>query len=130
MRKKLITGVAVVVLMGLLALPVKAATSYPIPCQSGANKGIETAIGCVPVNTETEMVVFLGTWIMGIAGGIAFLLIVVAAFQIITSRGNQDQLKAGQQMLTSAIAGLVFIIFAIFILRLIAVDILRIPGLD
>ncbi|MCX6726119.1 MAG: pilin [Candidatus Shapirobacteria bacterium] len=61
-----------------------------------------------------------------IAGGIAFLLIIIGAFQIILSAGNPDRVKAGKEMITAALAGLFLIIFSIFILKLIGVDILQI----
>lgn len=65
---------------------------------------------------------------MGIGGIVAFLLIVVGGFQIILSSGNPERVKAGKEIITSAIAGLLLIIFSVFILRLIGYDILRIPG--
>ena len=64
----------------------------------------------------------------GIGGIIAFLLIVFGGFQIILSAGNPERVKAGKEMITSAIAGLLLIIFAVFILKLIGYDILKIPG--
>jgi len=64
----------------------------------------------------------------GIGGVIAFILIVIGGFQIILSAGNPERVKAGKEMITSAIAGLLLIIFAVFILKLIGVDILKIPG--
>jgi len=45
-----------------------------------------------------------------------------------TSRGDPNQLKAGQELLTSAISGLLLLIFSLVILRIIGVDILNIPG--
>ncbi len=65
---------------------------------------------------------------MGLGGVIAFLLIVFGGFQIILSAGNPDRVKAGKEMITSAIAGLLLIIFSVFILRLLGHDILEIPG--
>ena len=65
---------------------------------------------------------------IGLGGAIAFLLIVFGGFQIILSAGNPDRVKAGKEMITSAIAGLLLIIFSVFILRLIGHDILEIPG--
>ena len=64
---------------------------------------------------------------MGLGGVIAFILIIFGGFQIILSAGNPDKVKAGQEMITSAIAGLLLIIFSVFILRLIGHDILDIP---
>jgi len=91
--------------------------------------GINTAIGCIPVMGTIE--VFLGwilKWAIGIGGGIAFLLIVYAGFMIMTSQGNPERLQAGKELMTSAISGLILLIFSIFILRVIGVDILQIPG--
>ena len=96
------------------------------------NSGIDTAIGCVPVLANDNGVAFYGfilKWAIGIAGGIAFLLIVYAGFMIMTSSGNPDRLKAGQELLTSAISGLILLVLSVFILDLIGVKILRLPGL-
>lgn len=68
------------------------------------------------------------TYSIGIGGVVAFLLIVFGGFQIILSAGNPEKIKAGKEMITSAIAGLLLIIFSVFILRLIGYDILKIPG--
>ena len=65
---------------------------------------------------------------MGIGGLVAFLLIVFGGFQIILSGGNPERVKAGKEMITSAIAGLFLIVFSIIILKLIGYDILQIPG--
>lgn len=91
-----------------------------------AGNGINTAIGCIPINDTNAFIGFILRWAIGIGGGIAFLLIVYAAFMIMTSRGNPERLKAGQELLTSAIAGLIMLIFSIFILRVIGVNILGI----
>jgi hypothetical protein len=88
---------------------------------------IDTAIGCIPLD-ETGLAGFILRWAIGIGGGIAFLFIVLAGFQILTSQGNPERLKAGQELLTSAIMGLILLIFSIFVLRVIGVDILAIPG--
>lgn len=95
---------------------------------NGSDKAIDTAIGCINVLSSQEA--FLGDilrWAVGVGGGIAFLLIVYASFMIMTSGGNPERLKAGQELLTSAISGLILLIFSVFILKFIGVDIL---GLD
>lgn len=100
------------------------------PLGSGDCKGqeLDTAIGCIPVKDTTEFVGFILRWAIGIGGGIAFLLIIFAGFQIMTSAGNPERLQAGRELLTSAIAGLILLVFSVFILRIIGVDILNLPG--
>lgn len=100
----------------------------PEYCNSDRTE-IKTALGCIPVGDTTQFIGWLLRWAIGIAGGIAFLLILFAGFQIITSSGDPERLKAGRDLLTSAIAGLVLIIFSVFLLRLIGVQILQLPGL-
>ncbi|MBI4059101.1 hypothetical protein HY404_02550 [Candidatus Microgenomates bacterium] len=96
-------------------------------CPDG-NEGIVTALGCIPVTNTSEFVTWTLRWILGIAGGIAFLLILVGGLKILTSGGNPDQLKGGKEQLTAAISGLLFLIFAVFLLKLIGLDILGLPG--
>ena len=91
------------------------------------NVQIYTALGCVPA----EMDKFVG-WLLpklfGIAGGIAFLLMVYGFIMMGTSGGDPKKVAGAQETISSAITGLLLSIFALFILRLIAVDILQIPG--
>jgi hypothetical protein len=94
------------------------------------NQGINTAIGCIPIDDGNVFVEWLFPHLLGIMGGIAFLLMLYGGFLIITSAGNPEKLKTGQEIITSAVAGLVFAIFSLFILQIIGVDILQIPGLQ
>jgi hypothetical protein len=94
------------------------------------DKSINTAIGCIPYNNIAEFAGFFIKWSIGIGSGIAFLLILYAGFMVMTSTGNPQRLKAGQELLTAAITGLVMLIFSVFILRVIGVDILKLPGLS
>lgn len=92
--------------------------------------GINTAVGCLSFTNTTELLQDILGLGIGIGGGIAFILMLVAGFQIMTSTGNPDRLRAGQELLTSAIAGLILLVFSVFILRVIGVDILGISGLE
>jgi len=89
---------------------------------------IYTAVGCIPVGTSTTFAVFVLRWAIGIAGGMAFLLITWSSFLIMSSSGNPQKIQAGRELLTSAIAGLMLLIFSVFILEAIGVRILRLPG--
>ncbi len=96
-------------------------------CQSCFDAGNAwTAIGCIPTTPSGFIGKFLNLGI-GIAGGIAFLLILFSGFQMMTSAGNPEKLNAGKELLTSAISGLILIIFSLFLLRLIGFNILKLP---
>lgn len=117
---------AILSLFLFLALISTSITKVSAQLNTGGCGGdsIETAIGCIPVgNTNSFMGWVLG-WAVGVGGGIAFLLIVYASFMVMTSQGDPTRLKAGQELLTSAISGLIMLIFSVFILKFIGVDIL------
>lgn len=109
------------------ATPTLGPIAGPSKCNNG--NGISTALGCIPVNTTSDFVAWFLRWLIGIAGGIAFLMIVFSSFQIMTASGDPQKLQGGRELLTAAISGLVLIIFSVFLLRLIGVTILNIPGL-
>jgi len=92
--------------------------------------GYWSSLGCFSGNiSEFIGQKILGTGI-GIAGGISLLCIMFAAFQMQTSSGNAEKVKKAQELLTNCITGLMIIIFSILILKIIGVDILRIPGFN
>lgn len=100
------------------------------PCATrGIFNALDTAIGCFPASDTTQMLTFILRWALGLAGGITFLLIVVSAFLIMSSGGNPEKVKAGRELLTASIAGLILVIFSVFILDLLGIRILKIPGL-
>ena len=98
------------------------------PFCSGETK-INTALGCVPMETNAFVSWLLG-WLFGVAGGIAFLLMVYGFILVATSGGDEKKVAGAKETITSAIIGLLVCIFSIFILRLITVNILQIPGIN
>ena len=99
--------------------------SLPIDVYAACDPGeLETALGCI----STEPSDFVGnilTIAFGIAGGIAFVLIIFGAIRILTSTGDPEAVNQGREVITSAIVGLLFIIFATFILRLIGLTLFQ-----
>jgi hypothetical protein len=98
----------------------------PTDLTSDPTGRIATAIGCIPFLSITGMLRFLYPWAIGMAGGIALLLIGYAGFQIITAAGNPQKLQSGKELLWAAIGGILLIAFSSFILRVIGVDVLQI----
>ena len=83
---------------------------------------VQTGIGNISTN-PTELAGQIARFGIGIAGGIAFLMMIYGAFQMMFSAGNPESVQKGREIFGAAIAGLVVIIFAVFILRLIGVTI-------
>jgi hypothetical protein len=89
---------------------------------------LDTAIGCINIADPNALIKDVLTWGVGVGGGIAFLLILYGGFLVMTSQGDPKRLGAGQELITSAVMGLILLIFSVFILKIIGVDILAIPG--
>ncbi len=87
---------------------------------------VSTAIGCVDFNNINVTSRFFLRWALGIAGGVALFLIGLASYQIATSQGDPRRLQSGQELLLSAIGGLIMIILSVFLLRFIGVNLLGI----
>jgi hypothetical protein len=88
---------------------------------------LNTAIG--PISTKpADFVKSMFSFVLGIGGGIALILIIVAGYRYITSQANPEKVKAATEQLTAAIVGLLFIILSFVLLQIIGVDILKIPG--
>ena len=92
------------------------------------NPGIYTPFGCIRANPQIFLEQLL-TIMISLSGGIAFLMVGYGGFVVMTSAGNPERLTNGREIITSAIAGLLLIIFSTLILRIIGVNVLRIPGL-
>jgi type IV secretion system pilin len=110
----------------ILEAPATNTPSSPKPCVNG-QEGIETAIGCLPTNVQ-PFVNFILTRGISIGAGLAFMLMLYGAFVLITSAGNPENTKKGKEIITSAIIGLLFIIFSVFLLKVIGLDILKLPN--
>ncbi len=97
-------------------------------CIRCATTGVWTALGCV----EYTFGKFIQDVVFGFglrfAMAITFFCIIYGALQLQLSRGDAARIKKAQELITSCISGLMLIIFSIFILRVIGVDLLRIPG--
>lgn len=123
----------------LATQPLFAADYSPLPppcANNSINTGdnncnsVNTGLG-VPISTDgAGFVEGLFGILLGLSGGIATVLIIISGYKILASRGNPEKLQSAKQSLTSAIVGLLFIIFSFVILELIGVDILGIPGFE
>lgn len=87
---------------------------------------VKTALGCIDGNPK-ELVNDILRIALGVAGGVSFLLIIFGGFKLSFSRGDPQAVQDGREVITSAIIGLIIVIFSVFLLRLIGIDILGLP---
>jgi hypothetical protein len=88
--------------------------------------GVWTAVGCI-ARDPIDLIQTLIKIGLSIGGGIALLIILAGAFTLTVSQGDPKKTSEAKEMITSAIIGLIFIIFSVAILQFIGVQILRIP---
>ncbi|MGD9129687.1 MAG: hypothetical protein PVJ09_04335 [Candidatus Woesebacteria bacterium] len=93
----------------------------------GHAAGIWTAVGCIPTKADSIIMVIIKIG-LGLAGGLALLIILISAFMLSTSQGEPKRVGDARDRLTSAVIGLIFIIFSVTILQFIGVKIFNIPG--
>ncbi len=118
----------------LLPLFVFFCLQAPIHATVGGGLGsecIETAIGCISTSADGADSFFASiiSIAVGIGGGLALVLMLYGVFIVTTSAGIPDKLNEGREIITSAIAGLIFILLSVFLLNLIGINILGLPGL-
>lgn len=132
MKFKLISYLFLFLLFFSLVGQALAATTPSEGCTPACNaEDVCTAIGCISTSIDGADS-FFGSVIkvaVGLGGGLALLLMLYGVFVVTTSAGIPDKLKEGQEVITSAISGLIFIILSVFLLNLIGINILGIPGL-
>lgn len=110
----------------LATVDKSAPTVPPTPCPNGT---CSTALGDISTSPAGFVRSIFGI-LLSLAGGIAVILIIVSGYKLMSSQGNPEKVQAAREQLTSAIIGLLFIIFSITILQIIGVDILHLPGLN
>ena len=87
---------------------------------------VDTALGKIDTD-PAKLVNTILTIAIGIGGGIAFLMIVFGGFRLVFSQGDPKAVQEARETITSAIIGLILIVFSVFLLNLIGVDILGLP---
>jgi hypothetical protein len=88
--------------------------------------GIWTAVGCIPTSTEDIVKTLIEIGLV-ISGALVLVMILAGAFMLSTSQGDPKKTQDAKELISSAIIGLLFIIFSVTILQFIGLSILRIP---
>lgn len=84
-----------------------------------AQVDLNNAINVRPNGVETigGLVSVVITWVIYIAGVLAFFYLIYSGILYVTAAGNPDQAKKGQQGIINAVIGIVIITLAFVILR-------------
>lgn len=92
--------------------------------------GFPSALGCMPMDKVER---FLAEGVLGVgitfAGALSILCIIYGAIQFQLSGGESAKVQKAQKLITQCIIGLLIIIFSMFLLRFVGVNLLRIYGL-
>ena len=102
--------------------------SIPQVLACAANE-VETGVGCVPTDAS-GLAKFLVRLIVGVAGGVALLLLIIGSAQFIASGGDPDSIDEAKEKITAAVSGILLIIFSLLVLKVIGVDILGLPDFE
>lgn len=93
-------------------------------CESGVLKTDLGTIPCDPTGFASSLY-GIGLSFIGV---VALLFIVYGGFLILTSQGNQDQLRRGKSYITYSIVGVVLAIGGYALYQILAIDVIKIPG--
>jgi hypothetical protein len=100
-------------------------------CEDGAGNPIpeiKTGLGDI-CPSPTGLVTFVLDLALMTTGGIAMLLLIYGGFKVLTSSGDPKAVMEGRETITSAVAGLLLVLFSVAILQIIGYNILGIPFL-
>jgi Type IV secretion system pilin len=95
------------------------------PCGGATSTSCNTAIGKINTTGGGFVTSIFGI-ILSIAGTVAILLIILSGYRLMSSQGNPERVQQAREQLTSAIIGLLFIIFSFFLIQVIGGDVLKI----
>jgi len=94
---------------------------------SEGQAGVWTAIGCIKRDPTSIMQRFISLG-LGIGGGVSLIMTLAGGFILTTSQGDPKRTTQAKEMITSAIIGIIFVIFSVTILQFIGYTVFKIPG--
>lgn len=140
MKSRLLTPILTLFLLFLSVGQVFAANNigpvnFVAPGTGCGLNEVNTALGCIstevtPNGSGNSFFSAIIKIAVGLGGGLALLLMLYGVFIVTTSAGIPDKLKEGQEIITSAISGLIFILLSVFLLNFIGIKVLSLPGLQ
>jgi len=90
----------------------------------GSNTQVSTALGCLNTGDVKQFIGQLLSWGVGLVGLGAFLLIVYGGVIIMSASGDPKKVKAGQELVISAITGVILALLSVIVLNFLGMNIL------
>lgn len=107
---------AIVAMLALAFMPVFAAqAAYRVPDATGGG-----GTGLANESSATEIIFRIIQIMLGVAGLVAVIFLIIGGFRYITAGGNEETAEAGKKTITNAIIGIVVILLAFVIVRVIS----------
>ena len=91
----------------------------PTDPSTGGSVTINPPYGASGPQNIGDLIKNITNWVLGLAGAVAVLFIIIAGFRYIIAHGDSKQTEAAKSALRNAIIGLVFVILSFFIVRFI-----------
>ena len=90
----------------------------------GLNNGDCSSLGgginCSGTSSVTSLLKLVINWMLGLAGLIAVLFLIIGGFWYLTSAGNEEQAEKGKNTVINAIIGIVIIVLSWVIVNVVA----------
>lgn len=88
-----------------------------------------TDLGCIP-NDPIGFVAKFYTIGLSMVGAVAVVFIIYGGYTLLMSNGKPQEIEKGKSYIFYSIAGLLLVVFGFVFIRVIAVDILALPGFN
>ena len=113
-----ITKTANIVAMGLMAAmaiaPLFAGAQFTVPDAASAGANVPNQA------SASAIIITIINILLSIAGLLAVIFLIVGGFRYITAGGNEETAEAAKKTITNAIIGIVIVILAFVIVRVIS----------
>jgi len=112
---KVANVIAIFVMFALVLTPFFAAAVYKVPDATGGG-----GTGLPNESNATDIIFRIIQILLAIAGLVAVIFLIIGGFRYITAGGNEETAETAKKTITNAIIGIVVIILAFVIVRVIS----------
>lgn len=118
-NRRFVSGIVVVISMFFVLNAGAANVGIDVGNVARADSGTTTVRIDNPLETDdfTMLITNFLQWLLGIAGGVALLMLIYGGITYITSIGDQQKMESGKRIITWTIFGLIIILVSFSILQ-------------